>query len=306
MAPHLGREGGAGVIPVEFEYLAPSTLPEAISLLQELGNDAKLLAGGQSLLPMMKLRIVTPSHLVDLSQVPGLVGIEHDGSNGSSGRITIGAMTPYYQLQASSLLGQSCSLIPETTAVVADVQVRNQGTIGGSLAHADPTGDMPAAILALDAELKAVGPRGERWIGVGDFFDGAYSTALQHGEILTEVRVPALDGWTSAYRKMAPHASGFAIAGIAVCLRQGPNHTCEEIRIGVTGVSDEPYRALHVEEALRGRVLDREAVEKATASIAEGRWVSDDLRAAPEYRAHVAQVYATRAILAARDAIPTA
>jgi aerobic carbon-monoxide dehydrogenase medium subunit len=294
------------VIPVEFEYLAPSSLDEASSMLMEYGDEAKLLAGGQSLLPMMKLRIVTPSHLIDLSQVPGLVSIERDGSNGTSGRIMIGAMTPYYQLQASPLLRQACSLLAETTAVVADVQVRNQGTIGGSLAHADPTGDMPAAILALDADLKVVGPVGERWIPVSEFFDGAYSTALIHGEILTEVRVPALEGWTSAYRKMAPHASGFAIAGVAVCLRQGPDHTCEEIRIGVTGVSDQPYRAYSVEDALRGRVLEPRVIEEATASIAEGLWVSDDLRAAPEYRAHVAQVYATRAILAARDAAPTA
>jgi carbon-monoxide dehydrogenase medium subunit len=213
----------------------------------------------------------------------------------------IGAMTPYYRIEESDAIRRACPLLRETAAVVADVQVRNQGTIGGSLAHADPTGDMPAAVLALEAELKAVGPGGERWLRAEEFFTGFFSTELAADEILTEIRVPALDGWSTAYLKAAPRAAGFAVAGVAVCLRQGADHTCEGIRIGVTGVTDKPYRAYTVENALRGRRLDDAAIQEAAAIVAEGLWIADDIRASSAYRAHLARVYTARAIRAARD-----
>ena len=162
---------------------------------------------------------------------------------------------------------------------------------------------MPAAVLALDAELKAVGPGGERWLRAEDLFTGFFMTELAPDEILTEVRVPILDGWSTAYVKAAPRAAGFAIAGVAVCLRQGEGRTCEEIRIGVTGVTDKPYRANAVEDALRGRSLEDRVIEDAAAIVADGLWIADDVRASSQYRAHLARVYAARAIRAARDGV---
>lgn len=290
------------MIPVDFQYFAPSSLEEALALLTKHGEDARLLAGGQSLLPLMKLRLSAPAYLIDLGRIPGLTGIDSSGNGDAT--LSIGAMTPYYEIEESSLLRQRCALLSQTASVVADVQVRNRGTIGGSLAHADPTGDMPAAAIAVEARLKATGPSGERWLEADDFFTGFFSTALAHDEILTEIRVPSLDGWTATYRKAAPRASGFAIAGIAVCLRQSEGHVCQEIRVGVTGVSDRPYRAHELEQALRGKTLDRQTIEQAVGAIAEDVWIMDDFRASSEYRAHLARVYAARAIAAARDATP--
>lgn len=284
------------MIPAAFEYLAPSSLEEALSLLSSNGEEARVLAGGQSLLPLMKLRLTAPSYLIDLGRIPGLAFI----ASASSERLTIGAMTPYRQIEESDVLRRECPLLPQIASVVADVQVRNRGTIGGSLAHADPTADMPAAALALGAEVKAVGPRGERWIRAEDFFIGFFETALAADEILTEVRVPVLSGWTTAYLKAAPRGSGFTTAGVAVCLRQGEDHTCEEIRIGVTGVSEKPFRAHVAEEALQGRALDDGAIVEAASSITEGLWVMDDVRASAAYRSHLARLYTTRAIEAAR------
>lgn len=289
------------MIPAAFEYLAPTSLEEALSLLSSHGEDARVLAGGQSLLPLMKLRLAAPSHLIDLGRIPGLTFIGR-AVDEERGGIAVGAVTPYYQIEESDLLRRECPLLPQVASVVADVQVRNRGTLGGSLAHADPTGDMPAAALALGSQVKAVGPRGERWIRAEDFFVGFFETVLAPDEILTEVRVPVLSGWTTAYLKAAPRASGFAIVGMAVCLRQGEDHTCEDIRIGVTGVSEKPFRAYAAEEALRGKSLDKGAIEEAAAAIIEGLWVMDDVRASAAYRLHLARLYAARAIEAARDA----
>jgi aerobic carbon-monoxide dehydrogenase medium subunit len=301
------------MIPANFEYLLPESLEEAISLLHQHGDEAKLLAGGQSLVPLMKLRLATPAYVVDLGRIPGLSFIEvADGGRPSpqpapqrgegvarSSSLRIGALTPYVQLQRSELLQQVCPLLPQTTSVVADTQVRNRGTIGGSLAHADPTGDMPAAILALGAELKAVGENGERWIGAEDFFEGVFSTSLAEDEILTEVRVPTLEGWGSSYLKMAPHASGFAVVGVAACVRRAADGTCEDVRLAVTAVGEKPYRAHSVEDALRGQPLDAQHIGNAVSTVTEGQWVVDDVRATAEYRTHLAGVYAQRAIFAA-------
>jgi carbon-monoxide dehydrogenase medium subunit len=288
------------VIPAAFDLHRPSSLAEALALLSSGGEGAKVLAGGQSLIPLMKLRLATPTSLIDLARVPGLVGIKQNGGTGPAGQITIGAMTPYYLLEASDLLSRECPLLPQTAAQVADVQVRHRGTVGGSLAHADPTADMAAAALALDADVRVVSPRGERWIRVEDLITGFYTTDLAQDEILTEVRVPSLVGWSSSYLKAAPKAAGFAIAGVAVCLRQRADGTCEEIRIGVTGVTDRPYRSRAVEDALRSQRLTDAAIESAAAAVADGLWIADDFRASETYRAHIARVYTARAIRAAR------
>lgn len=304
------------MIPAPFRFVVPATLQETIALLVEHGEEARLLAGGQSLLPLMKLRLASPSVVIDLGHLAQLGGIHHEELEAISGTqsaagvasptqigsaISIGAMTPYYRIEESSLIRTSCPLLAQTASVVADVQVRNRGTIGGSLAHADPTGDMAAAILALDAAIIAVGPSGQRSIPAERFFSGLFSTALAAEEVLTAVRVPALSGWSMAYAKAAPRASSFAIAAIAVCLREDANHRCQEIRVGVTGVSDKPYRAYHVESALRGNALTNETIAEAASSIVDGIWVADDVRASRPYREHLARVYAARAIQAARD-----
>ena len=290
------------MIPGAFDLHRPSSLEEALSLLASGGEGVKVLAGGQSLIPLMKLRLAMPTSLVDLARVPGLVGITQNGGSGPAGQITIGAMTPYYQLEESDLLRRVCPLLPQTAVQVADVQVRHRGTLGGSLAHADPTADIAAATLALDAEVKAVSQRGERWLRVEDLIIGFYTTDLAQDEILTEVRVQPLVGWSSSYLKAAPRAAGFAIAGVAVCVRQASDRTCEEIRIGLTGVTDRPVRSRAVEDALRGQRLTDSAIDAAAATVVDGLWIADDFRASSTYRAHIARVYAARAIRAARDA----
>ncbi len=289
------------MIPGAFDLHRPTSLEEALALLASEGEGVKVLAGGQSLIPLMKLRLAAPTALVDLARVPGLVGIQDNGAAG--GQLAIGAMTPYAQLEASELLGRFCPLLPQTAAVVADVQVRHRGTIGGSLAHADPTSDMAAAALALDAEVKVVAQRGERWVRVEDLITGFYTTDLAVDEVVTEVRVPTMVGWSSAYLKAAKKQAGFAIAGVAACVRQAPDGTCEDIRIGVTGVTDRPYRARNVEDALRGQRLTDAAIEAAAEIVTEGLWIADDFRASEAYREHMARVYTARAIRAARDGL---
>ena len=286
------------MIPPQFEYFRPATLSEALSLLSTYQDDAKVLAGGQSLISLLKLRLANPKCLIDLGGLDGLNYIwEETGSE--KDRLAIGALTTYAQIKESKLLQARCPLLPQTASVVGDVQVRNLGTIGGSLAHADPAGDMPAAILALGADLKAVGPKGERWIKAEDFFLGLYATALSPDEILTEVRVPLSAKRKSAYLKAARRPSDFAIVGIAVCFEIGQGGICEDITVAVTGVTDKPYRATVLETKLKGKKLDRETVEAAAPAITQGVDVSGNIHASPEFRSHLARVYLFRAIQAA-------
>ena len=283
------------MIPSQFEYFRPGTLPEALSILAEHQDNAKVLAGGQSLISVLKLRLANPKCLVDIGALGGLSYIREE----SDQKIAIGAMTTYAEIQASKLLQSDCPLLPRASAVVGDVQVRNRGTIGGSIAHADPAGDMPASVLALNGELKVVGPKGERWIQVGEFFQGLYATALEPDEILTEVRVPRIAGYKSAYLKMARRPSDFAIVGVAVCLQVGADQKCEQIGIGVTGVTDKPYRAEAVEARLQGKKLDAKTIQEAAPLVTEGVDVVGNIHASPEFRAHLAQVYLARTIRAA-------
>jgi len=280
------------MIPAAFDYVAPRTMGEAMRALAAHGENAKLLAGGHSLLPLLKLRLVHPALLIDLGRIPGLSAISREND-----KIVIGALATHYQLENSPLLKKSCPLLPETAREIGDVQVRNRGTIGGSLAHADPSADWPAAILALGGELRVRGPRGERRVAAEEFFVGALTTVLESNEILTEIRVPASGRRCgSAYLKMAQQASGFAIVGVAVALRIDAKGRCEEIGIGVTGLCDKPFRARAVEERLRGNKLTPKLIEASAARVADGVEPLEDLHAAAPFRAHLARVYAARAI----------
>lgn len=279
------------MIPASFDYLTPTTLGEAVEALVSHGEDAKVIAGGHSLLPMMKLRLARPEVLVDLSKIPDLSGIRQENS-----QITIGALTTHYKIESSDLLKDKCPLLPQTTRVIGDAQVRNRGTIGGSLAHADPAADIPASILALGGELRVRGLDGDRRIQAADFFLGLMTTALKPNEILTEIRIPVLsDRVGTSYQKAAQKASGFAIVGVAVHLGMDGGR-CAEIGVGVTGLGPKPFRARGVENSLRGRRLDPSVIEAASSQIARGVDPLDDIHASAEFRAHLARVYTARAI----------
>jgi carbon-monoxide dehydrogenase medium subunit len=280
------------MIPAPFDYIAPQTLDEAMRVLAAHGEEAKLLAGGHSLLPLLKLRLAHSPLLIDLTRIPELSRLRQENDS-----IIIGALATHYQIESSELLKKRCPLLPETAREIGDVQVRNRGTIGGSLAHADPSADWPAAVLALGGELTLRGPKAERRLGAEEFFVGAMSTAIEPNEILTEIRVPAFQRRCgSAYLKMAQQASGFAIVGVAVSLRVDAKGRCEEIGIGVTGLSDKPFRAHTVEERLRGNKLTPKLIATITAQVADGIDPLEDLHAGAEFRAHLARVYVARAV----------
>jgi len=280
------------MIPPAFDYIAPQSLDEAVRALAAHGEEAKLLAGGHSLLPLLKLRLANPKLLIDLSKIPGLSNISQQDDT-----IVVGALTTHYQIESSELLKSKCPLLPQTARAIGDVQVRNRGTIGGSLAHADPSADWPAAILALGAELKLSGPKGERRIAVEEFFLGTMTTVVEPTEILTEIRVPVSPRRCgSAYLKMAQQASGFAIVGVAVWLRVAQDGRCEDIGVGVTGLSEKPFRARTVESRLRGNKLTPKLIAESAAQVAEGNDPMEDLHASAKFRAHLAQVYTSRAI----------
>ena len=289
------------MLPSKFEYFRPDTLQAALSLLSTYQEDAKVLAGGQSLLSLMKLRLASPKILIDLSGIPHLSYIAAaDGGGGASGaRIAIGALTTYAEIRESALLQGRCPLLCQTARFVGDVQVRNRGTLGGSLAQADPAGDLPAAALALAAEIKAVSPRGERWIKADDFFVSTFTTSLLPDEIVVEISVPVLAGYRTVYLKNAPRPSDFAIVGIAVCLKLDAMKRCEDIAIGVTGVADRVYRARNVENALKGKDLEPATIEKAASLVTEGMDVTGNIHASKEFRSYLAPLWVRRAIQAA-------
>jgi carbon-monoxide dehydrogenase medium subunit len=283
------------MIAAQFDYVAPTTLEEALSLLASNPDDAKVLAGGHSLIPAMKLRLAQPQLLIDIGRIEDLSYVRRE-----NGRIRIGAMTTHYELESSDELRASCPLLPETAAHIGDIQVRNRGTIGGSVAHADPAADWPAAILALNAELVAVSARGERVIGADDFFVDMLTTALEPDEILREIRVAAINGRTGhAYMKVRQPASGFAVVGVAVNLARGADGACESASVAVTGVASKAYRASGVEGALRGSALDSQSASAAAAHAADGVDANGDIYASADYRRHLARVYTRRAIEAA-------
>jgi aerobic carbon-monoxide dehydrogenase medium subunit len=279
------------MIPASFDYRSPRSLDEAINFLAAHKDDVKILSGGQSLLPLMKMRLARPGYILDIGRIPGLDTIVEDGNT-----IVIGAMATHAQLESSDLLKRRCPLLPQTAATIADVQVRNRGTMGGSLAHADPAGDMPAAVLALDAEIKAVGPNGARWIKAGGFFLGLLMSVLEADEIVTAVKVPVTDGEKTAYLKAAPRSSGFAVVGVAVRMTVHASGTCARIALGITGVTDKAYRADRVEKMLTGKKPDSKLIEDAAAESTRNVDVIEDVNGSAEYRTHLTHVYVARAI----------
>jgi aerobic carbon-monoxide dehydrogenase medium subunit len=279
------------MISTQFDYVCAQTLDEALTLLAQ-NEDAKILAGGHSLIPAMKLRLAMPPLLIDIARIPDLSYIREEGH-----QIRIGAMTSHYQIESSELLKSICPLLPECAGHIGDVQVRNKGTIGGSVAHSDPAGDWPAAVIALNAELVVASKNGERSISADDFFVDLMTTALRPGEILREIRVNKSNGRTGhAYVKMHHPASGFAVVGVAASITLDGNGGCQNASIGITGVSAKAYRATAVESALNGRTLDERTIAEATAQATEGVDVNGDLFASEDYRRHLAAVYAKRAI----------
>lgn len=281
------------MIPASFDYIAAKSLDEAISLLAKHKDDAKILAGGHSLLPAMKLRLMQPKLLIDLGRIKDLSYIREE-----AGQVRIGAMTTHFQVETSDLLRRACPLLPETATQLGDMQVRNKGTIGGSLAHSDPAADWPAAILALDAEIVATSARGDRVIKAADFFVEMLTTALEPGEVLREIRIPAGKSNAKpgqAYVKVRHPASGFAVVGVAVNLSIDGGK-CQSAAIGITGVSPKAYRAAKVESALKGNSLDAKTLAAAAAYAADNVDINSDLYASAEYRKQLATVYTRRAL----------
>jgi aerobic carbon-monoxide dehydrogenase medium subunit len=284
--------------PAQFDYHTPGTIREALDLLGRHKDDAKLLAGGHSLLPAMKFRLSQPKHLVDLKKVPGLTGIKEDG-----GMLVIGAMTTHYAIESSPVVKSKCPVLASTAGLIGDPMVRNMGTIGGSLAHADPAADYPAAIIALGAEMVAEGPKGKRTIKADDFFKGLLTTALAPDEILTEVRVPVCGPTVGcAYLKFPHPASRFAVVGVAAVLTVDGGRVTKA-GVGITGAGTKAVRAKGVEAGLSGKALDAASIQAAADKAPDGVDVQADLQGSVEYKQHLLKVFARRSIEAAAAAV---
>jgi carbon-monoxide dehydrogenase medium subunit len=280
------------MIPAAFEYHAPTSLGEATALLARLGEDAKVLSGGQSLIPLMKLRLSSPPHVVDINGIPGLAGIRE-----ADGFLRIGALTRESDLEESELVRTRYRLLHDTTKVIADPLVRNLATIGGNLAHGDPANDHPATMLALGAEVVATGPRGERRIPIDSFFTGPFATALDPGEILVEIRVPVPAARSGgAYVKMERKVGDFATAAVAAQLTLSAAGTCEQVGIGLTNVGLTPIKATQAENALKGKRPDDATIAQAAKLAAEASQPAEDLRGSVEYKRDLVRVLTTRAL----------
>ena len=282
------------MIPAAFDYVRPSSVSEAVTALGEAGEDGKVLAGGQSLIPVLRLRLAYPSTIVDVGRIDELQGVRDDGD-----AIVIGAMTTHDDVMHDALVQQHAPLIAQATATVADPQVRHRGTFGGALAHADPAGDLGAVALALDCEFVATGPSGERRIAAADFFQDYLTTALSPEEILTSIRVPKLgDGWSSHYEKFNRVAQAWSIVAVAAVVKRS-NGSIEQARIGLTNMGSTPLRASAVESALAGADASAEAIGAAAEHAAEGTSAPSDLSGKADYREHLARVLTKRAVLTA-------
>jgi len=275
------------VIPPEFEYQAPETLDDAIRLLTEGGEDAKVLAGGHSLIPLMKLRLAAPSLLVDLRRVPGLHGIQRE-----NGHFRIGSMTTHHAVETSPELG----IAAKAASTIADPQVRHRGTLGGTLVHADPAGDMPAVLLALEGTVTAQGPQGQREITAADLFQDYLTSSLAQDEILTEVRLPALDGYGFGYQKFNRRSEDWGMVAVTALVKRAPDGSCEDVRVALGNMGSVPLRASAVEEALRGGALDARAIAAAAEHADAGTDPPEDLNATTEYKRHLARVLTRRAL----------
>jgi len=284
------------MIPAQFDYVAPTTVEEAVAALAEAGDDAKVLAGGQSLLPVLRMRLNAPEKVIDLGRIESLRGVRDDGD-----AIVIGAMTTHADVHADALVREHAGLVTEATGHLADPQVRHRGTFGGALAHADPAGDLGAPALALGATFTAVGPNGSRTIAADDFFEDLFTTALAEDELLTEVRIPKHTGWGAHYEKFVRVAHQWPIIAVAAAVR-AEGGTIAEARVGLTNMGSVPLRARSVEEALVGQPATADAVAAAAAHAAEGTNPPSDLNGDADYRRHLATVLTRRAVLAAAGA----
>ncbi len=283
--------------PSAFEYYSPTTVQEVIKLLQE-NPEGKIIAGGHSLLPMMKLRLASPTSLIDIGKVQGLSGI-----SSSNGDVVIGAATTYDHLMKSDVMKNTLPMAVAAANVVADIQVRNRGTIGGSIAHADPAADFPAVLLALNAKVKAVGPNGERTIGIDDFFVDMFTTSLEPEDVVTEISVPKPQGKTGmAYEKFAHPASGYAIVGVAAVVTLGNDGKVASARVAVTGAGPIATRANGTEQEITGKEPTGDNVKAAAQKASDGMTFMGDIQAGEEYRAHLTRVFTERAINKAIEA----
>jgi len=283
------------MLPASFGYLAARSVEEALQLLTQHGDDAKLLAGGHSLIPAMKLRLASPRYLIDLGSVPGLRGVRIDGES-----LAIGALTVHADIAASDLVCKRLPGLADAASMIGDVQVRNRGTVGGSVAHADPAADLPVILTALNASFVLQSASGNRTVGAQDFFIDFYTTTIAANEVLTEIRVPLPpSGAGTAYAKLPHPASGYVVVSGGVLIHRQPSGQCESARIAIGGMGSNPIRATATEAALQGQPLTPDVIAKAAAKAADGTDPDDDSYASADYKRQVATVYARRAIEAA-------
>jgi carbon-monoxide dehydrogenase medium subunit len=284
-------------IPAAFDYHVAKTVDDAVALLEQYGDEAKLLAGGHSLVPTMKLRMAQPAHIIDLGHIDGLSYIREEGEY-----IAVGALTTYNKIERSELLSRHFALLPEGTAQIGDQQVRNRGTIGGSVAHSDPAADMPGLVLALKATIVAQGPNGRREIAADDFFLDLFTTALEPNEVITELRLPLLPAHSgSAYVKLPNRASHYAVAGAAVVVTLNDDGTCAAASVVITGSSVKPTRVSAVEAALLGKKLDEATIAEAASHAADGLELVEDIHGSKAYRAQMTGVMTRRALTRALE-----
>ncbi len=284
------------MIPAAFDYQAPTTVEEALSAIAEAGDDGKVIAGGQSLLPVMRMRMNAPEVLIDLGKVESLRGVSDEGDS-----IRIGAMTTYQDVLDDAGVQEHLLLLHKVVETIADPQIRHRGTLGGSVAHADPAGDVGAATLALEATMVVAGSGGEREVPASEFFKGLFETAVDEGELLVAIRFPKHTGWGAHYEKFVRVAHQWAIVAVAATVK-AEGGTISEARVGLTNMGDRPLRATSVEQALAGTSASEDAVRQAVASVAEGTSPPTDLNGNADYRKEIAPVLARRAVLAAAGA----
>ena len=276
------------MIPVAFDYVAPESVEDALAALAEAGDDGKVIAGGQSLLPVLRMRLNAPEKVIDLSRIANLRGVCEDGDD-----IVVGAMPTHHEVANDPLIREHATVLAEAASTVADPQIRHRGTLGGALAHADPAGDLGAPVLALDAELVVTGMGGERRVPATEFFTDLFETAVGDSELLTAIRIPKHTGWGSAYEKFVRVSHQWSIVGVAAVVK-GSGGTVEQAKIGLTNMGSTPLRATAAEAALAG--ASGEAIAAAAAKAADGATPPSDLNGASDYRAHLAQVLTRRAV----------
>ncbi len=285
------------MIPRSFEYFSPRTLDEAVALLQKLGPEAKLLSGGQSLIPMMKLRLVSPEYIVDINRIPGL-----DYISETDGHLRIGALAREHQLESSDLVKSKFPLLADTAKVIADPLVRSQATVCGNLAHGDPANDHPATMLALGAKVIATGPKGQREIAIEDFFPGLFTTALEAEEILTEIRIPCPPPRSGgSYLKLERKVGDYATAGVAVQITLDNSETCTRAGIGLTNVGMTPIKAKQAEAFLTDKKLDDATIQQAAELAASESQPMDDIRGSADYKRDLVRVLTARALQRASE-----